>query len=336
MIRPLVISALALTLAAPVAMAKKGDKVIVRAGTVAPEGTPWEQQMKQTRRYFRKASDGRIKVKVYFGGQKGDEKSLVRQCRDGRLEIVGVSTAALATEAPELRVLELPFLFDSTEMADYILDDNYDEIKSMLLDYDYVMYQWAENGWQNIGMKDTFVKAPTALQGRKIRSQEAEIHLATWKAFGASPVEMPVSEVLQSLNTGRVDGFAQTPLYSFAAAWYRGIKFYSITKHLYQPAILVYSKKFFDKQEQSIQDVLISDVENQTKSGREGVRRLEPALLANFKNYGIQVYELTDKERESFSGVAKEVRAVFEKSASKRGLDLLKSIEKSKAKYLSK
>ena len=76
---------------------------------------------------------------------------------------------------------------------------------SMLLDYDYVMYQWAENGWQNIGMKDTFVKAPTALQGRKIRSQEAEIHLATWKAFGASPVEMPF-EVLQSLNTGRVDG----------------------------------------------------------------------------------------------------------------------------------
>ena len=52
-------------------------------------------------------------------------------------------------------------------MADYILDDNYDAIKSMLLDYDYVMYQWAENGWQNIGMKDTFVKAPTALQGRK-------------------------------------------------------------------------------------------------------------------------------------------------------------------------
>ena len=45
---------------------------------------------------------------------------------------------------------------------------------------------------------------------------------------------------------------------------------------------------------------------------------------------------LTDTERQSFSGVAKEVRAVFEKSASKRGLDLLKSIEKSKAKYLSK
>ena len=56
-------------------------------------------------------------------------------------------------------------------MADYILDDNYGAIKSMLMDYDYVMYQWAENGWQNIGMKDTFVKNPTAFRdvrfGRK-------------------------------------------------------------------------------------------------------------------------------------------------------------------------
>ena len=142
MIRPLVISALALTLAAPMAMAKKGDKVIVRAGTVAPEGTPWEQQMKQTRRYFRKASDGRIKVKVYFGGQKGDEKSLVRQCRDGRLEMWGLRPRRSLLKHLSARS-SCPF-FDSTEMADYILDDNYGAIKSMLMDYDYVMYQWAE------------------------------------------------------------------------------------------------------------------------------------------------------------------------------------------------
>ena len=59
-------------------------------------------------------------------------------------------------------------------------------------------------------------------------------------------------------------------------------------------------------------------------------------FFRTLKTMGFKVYELTDNERQSFSGVAKEVRAVFEKSASKRGLDLLKSIEKSKAKYLSK
>ena len=101
------------------------------------------------------------------------------------------------------------------------------------------------------------------------------------------------------------------------------------------PSISISRQSWFTRRSSSIskssrfKDVLVSDVENQTKAGRERVFDvLSPLFLQNFKNYGIQVYELTDKERESFSGVAKEVRAVFEKSASKRGLDLLKSIEK--------
>ena len=83
----------------------KKQKIKIRAATVAPEGTPWEAQLKRTKRHLRKDSGGRIKIKVFFGGQKGDEKSIVRQCRDGRLELIGVSTAALATEGPELQGL---------------------------------------------------------------------------------------------------------------------------------------------------------------------------------------------------------------------------------------
>ena len=58
----------------------KEKKIIVRAGTVAPEGTPWEQQIKGTKKHIRKDSKGRIK-QVYFGGAKGDEKfSSVPRC----------------------------------------------------------------------------------------------------------------------------------------------------------------------------------------------------------------------------------------------------------------
>ena len=45
----------------------------------------------------------------------------------------------------------------------------------------------------------------------------------------------------------------------------------------------------------------MGNVEKDTKKGRKGVRRLEPGLIQNFKNYGIKVYELTDKERKAFA-----------------------------------
>ena len=309
-------------------------KLKVRGGTVAPEGTPWEQQMKHSKKHMRKASDGKIKMKVYFGGQKGDEKSLVRQVKDGRLEMYGGSTAALATEVPEIQVLELPFIFADNDEADFILDKYlYKPVSEIVQKYGYVMYQWAENGWQNVGLTDGFVKSPADLAGRKIRSQEAPVHLLTWKTMGASPTEMPVSEVLPALNTGRVDGFAQTALYTFAAGWYRGIKYYTLTRHLYQPGAIVYSKKWFDKTPEDLRPILLGNHESDAANGRKGVRRLEPGLIQNFKNYGIKVYELNPKERAAFIKSARKVRDEYVKTATPGAKNLIEIIDKAKKAY---
>lgn len=313
--------------------AAAADPVIIRVGTVAPEGTPWERQVSRTRKRLEKTTNGNMKLKVYLGGKKGDEKSLVRQVRDGRLELIGVSTGALATEVPALQALELPFLFASVEEADYVLDQLYGLVDSIIRKHGFVMAQWAENGWQNIGLKDGFVKGIKDLQGRKMRSQESPIHITAWQALGASPVEMSVSEVLPALKTGLVDGFAQTPLFTFAAGWHQGITHYTLTRHVYQPAILVYSKKWFDGLSAEDQKILLSDVEEETKKGRSDVRRIEPGLVQNFVAYGIKVYEPTEAERKSFAPVAEKVRKEFLKSTTADGKKLLKAVDEAIAAY---
>lgn len=316
------------------ATAQAADVVTVRVASVAPEGTPWEQQIRRTAKSIFDISSGKVKLKFYLGGKKGDEKSLVRQCRDGSVELVAVSTAALATQVPALQVLELPFLFDSTAEADYILDEHlYGPVKKLLAKRGYTMYQWAENGWQNFGLKDAFVTGPAALKGRKMRSQESPVHLATWRGFGASPVEMSVSEVLPALKTGLVEGFGQTPLFTFAAGWHQGIKHYTISHHVYQPAIMVYSKKWFDKQSKPIQNALLSNIETDTKAGRLGVRQLEPGLLQNFVAYGIKLHELTPSERADFKVAAATIRKQYEKTASRSAKRLLRAIDEGRKAF---
>jgi TRAP-type C4-dicarboxylate transport system substrate-binding protein len=323
-------------LMAGTALAKE-DKVIVRLGTVAPEGTPWERALKKTRKRFKKMSAGKIKMKTFFGGQKGDEKSMIRQIKDGRLELFGGSTAALATEVPDLQVLELPFLFASNAEADFILDNYlYEPVKKIIDQYGFVLYQWAENGWQNFGMKEGFIKTPADLKGRKMRSQESPIHIATWKSMGASPIEMAVSEVLPALNTGLVDGFAQTPLFTFAAGWHQGIKNYTISRHVYQPGVIIYSKKWFSKQTKDIQTVLMSNIEADTKNGRKGVRQIEPGLVQNFVNYGINVYTLTPEERAVFEKIAEQTHKAYLKRATKGAKQLYKAIQAGKKAFKAK
>ncbi len=308
--------------------------VVIRVGTIAPEGTPWEAQLTRTRTRVEKESGGAIQVKAYFGGQKGDEPSLFRQCRAGQLEVVGGSTAALATLVPELQVLELPFLFASMEEADHVFDHFlYEPVSKILKNYGFVLYQWAENGWMNFGMRGKFIRTPQDLVGLRVSSQEAAAHVATWRGYGAAPIEMGSSEVLQSVKTGLVHGFAQTPLFTFAAGWHQGIDHYTVSKHMYQPSLIVYSKQFFEKQSAAHQRIMMANVEEDTRLGRDGVRRLAPGLLKNFKAYGIKVHELTEHERAAFMPIALKVQRDFLKVASPGARALYDKVQQGKRQY---
>ncbi|MEM6533938.1 MAG: TRAP transporter substrate-binding protein DctP [Myxococcota bacterium] len=310
------------------------DAVTIRVGTVAPRGTPWERQLKRTEKMLKAEVPG-LKIKSYFGGAKGDEKSIVRQVRDGRLEMAGVTAGAIATAAPDLQLLELPYLFETSQQADFVLDKYARPIiAEILAKKGFVLYQLAENGWQNFGAKDGFIKSPADLKGRKMRSQESPIHIATWKAFGAAPVEMGVSEVLPALRTGLVEGFANTPLFTFATGWYQAIQYYTVSKHLYQPGVIVYSKKWFDAQPAELQKQLIeTDVEGGQSFARKGIRAIEKPLITNFTKAGIKLYELTPAERKVFIDLSKKLHKEQEKKASKDGKRLLKAIREGKAAY---
>ena len=54
-------------------------KIKLKVCTVAPPGTPWEQQTKGIKKHIRKDSGGVIKMKVYWGGAKGGEQECLKK-----------------------------------------------------------------------------------------------------------------------------------------------------------------------------------------------------------------------------------------------------------------
>src|SRR5262245_5702624 len=98
-------------------------QTVVSIGAVAPEDTPWHKQLLKYKAEVEKATGGALKVKMFMGGAKGGEDALVRQCAQGSLQMVGVTTGALASVAPELDAFEVPYLFHNYQEADRALDD---------------------------------------------------------------------------------------------------------------------------------------------------------------------------------------------------------------------
>lgn len=274
------------------------EPITLKLATVAPEGTPWAEQLAQYRKKVEVESKGRLRLKPFFGGALGDELQTVGECRRGALPMWGGTTGSLATSVPELSVLELPFLFRHAEEADHILDQVlFEDLRKRLFDRGFVVVLWSENGFRSFGTKWAPITGPQDLAGHKMRSQESLVHLEMYRALGALPQPIAVTEVLPALQTGVVDGFDNTPLYTFAASWHLAIRHFTLSRHIYQPGLILLSRKAYEKLPPDLQKILTSDLGKITAEGRASVREMEPLLVQNFSNAKIPVYTPSAAER---------------------------------------
>ncbi len=300
---------------------------VMKVATVAPVGTPWATQLKKVKNAIKEQSAGRIKVKTYLGGALGDEIATAEATKRGTIQCFGGTFGALAAAVPELDVLELPYLFPSEKKADDILDNVIrEDLDALLWDRGYKLLFFSENGFRSIGAGFS-VTSPADLKGRKMRSQQSDVHLNTWKAFGASPVPIAVIDVLSGLQTGVVDGFDNTPLFAFAASWHQAISHYTLTKHIYQAGVVVLSRKFWESLPADLQTVVLGDPADLAKKGRRGVRAIGPMLEQNFVDAGITLNKLSDGERSAFAGKAQEVHDKFRASTTTQGKALYDKIK---------
>lgn len=309
----------------------------IKFGTVAPDGTPWASILQDISKRVKKESKGELNIKTYLGGQLGGELEILNGIRRGRIEGGGLTSAALASVIPEMDILELAYIFESFEEADFILDNYlFDLFKKLFAEKGLVLVMWAENGWRNIGHKSKLIKKPEDLKGEKIRSQESKAHLAWWNAVEASPVAIAVPEVLSSLQTGVVAGFDNTALFTLAAEWHTSIKHFTVTQHIYQPAAVVYSKKFFDKMKPEQQKILMLDGNQMAPESRVAVRALSDELIATLKSTGIETYKLSDSEREVFKSKVKDLHKKVIAEIGGKAQEVFDLIQKGKAEFKKK
>ncbi len=304
---------------------------VMEVGTVAPSGSPWANQLKEFKTEVQKATDGRLKVKLRLG--RGNERSLARRVQMGSMQAFAGSVGGMSSIVREANVIESPYLFENFAVADKALDDPEvtKQVKQVLANRGLIFGIWGENGYRSYFSKQK-IRKPEDMKGIRFRSQESLVHVETYEAFGATPVPIDNGNTLMSVQTGVVDGFDNTPLFAMAGSWYQGLKegerHIFLSRHCYQPALLVYSKKWFETLPKEFQEV-ITDLDHElTVMGRDQVRQIEPVLLKNLKRYGYDIYEPTPEELVAFKEKQKGVADRVAKEMGPAGVALLKAIRK--------
>ncbi len=321
------LAALSLAIGGP-AIAEEPE-FLMEVGTVAPSGSPWAEQLQRFKAEVQEKTDGRLKVKLRLG--RGNERSLARRTQMGSMQAFAGSVGGMSSIVREVNVIESPYVFESPEKADTALDNPKvkEQIKKVLSKRGLVFGIWAENGYRSYFSKHK-IRTPADMQGVRFRSQESMVHVVTYEAFGATAVPIDVGNTLMSVQTGVVDGFDNTPLFAMAGSWYQGLKegerHIFLSRHCYQPALLVYSKKWFETLPDDFQQIITSLDHGLTVWGRDQVRKIEPVLLKNLARYGYDIYEPTPEELAAFKAKQKNVPDRVAKKMGAEGMALLKAI----------
>jgi len=319
--------ALSLTVGGPATA--DDPEFLMEVGTVAPKGSPWAEQLQRFKVEVQERTKGRLKVKLRLG--RGNERSLARRVQMGSMQAFAGSVGGLSSIVREVNVIETPYLFDSFETADRALDDPevLRLVRKVLSRRGLIFGIWSENGYRSYFSRQK-IRKPSDMKGIRFRSQESLVHVETYEAFGASPVPISNGNTLMSVQTGVVDGFDNTPLFAMAGSWYQGLKDGErnlfLSRHCYQPALLTYSKKWFDTLPKDVQRIITTISHEMTVWGRGQVRKIEPVLLKNLKRYGYDIYDPTQEELAAFEAAQKGVADRVAKEMGPEGVALLQTI----------
>ena len=222
-----------------------------------PEGYPTVEAVKHMGELLSARTDGRLNVKMFAGGQLGSERDTLEITTFGGLDINRVAIAPLNAIAPMTIVPSLPFLFRSTQHMRKALDGPAGEaILESLKPHDLIGLCFFDSGERCFYNTKKPIFTPDDMKGMKIRVQNSGLYVSMIKALGADATPMSLGEVYQSLVQGVIDGAENNwPSYQ-SGRHFEAAPYYSLTRHVMAPEVLVMSASRWKKLSSADQDIV--------------------------------------------------------------------------------
>ena len=310
----------------------QGDKITIKIAHVSQEGVPIDVASKKLGDMLNEKTGGRITVNVFPASALGNNTELLEQLQMGTLEMAISSVAFLGAFTETTKLLDLPYLFQSNEAAEEVLDGDVGQtIFENLQPAGFEGMAWLATGWRHVTANKEIHK-PEDMKGLKIRVMENQRHIDHFNALGASAVPMAFSELYTALQNGTMDA-QENPFANIDGNRLYEVQKYIIkTGHIYDTSPLLASKTWWDSLSESDQKLIRECVNEMVTYERELSASNEAELEEKIGNNGTNVViTLTDEERQAFKDAA---QPVYDKYGPEIGEDLISQVNEINQKYV--
>jgi TRAP-type C4-dicarboxylate transport system substrate-binding protein len=274
-----------------------GDKKNrIKFATLAPEGSSWMKEMRRLADEVKQKTEGRVTFKFYPGGVSGDERDVIRKIRIGQIHAAGFTGVGLGQILPEVRILDLPFLFETDQEIQHVYEKLNGYFADKFEEKGYVLLGWVPVGWVHFfstqeiqSVEDIKKTKPWMWEGDPLVEE-------TYKALDVKPVPLSVTDVLMSLQTGLLDTIYASSQGALALQWFTKVKYMSKLRMGYATGAVLISKKKFNSLPDDCKPVLKKLSEKYLKRLVETIQRDNAASIKIMQDNGVQLSELPKKK----------------------------------------
>ena len=266
--------------------------------------SPWVQAAQYFEKELEALTNGRIDVSVHHSATLGNTREVCEMVRNNTLEAAIPGSAQLSTYTPEIGVTVLAYIFKNDASMFGVLDGPIgDYIDAKLAQANFHNLGWYKNGFRSVTNDKRPIQKLEDLEGFKLRVLPSPSVIAFFKEVGVNPMHIDWAELFEAMKKGVVEGQENPPFFVWLGKVYEMNKYYSFTKHMNEPGIMVLSKKYYDKLPADLRlmvDVAAKKAEmwqraKMTESNAESLEKLKKA--------GMQINEIPESELDRFRKV---------------------------------
>lgn len=234
-----------------------------------------------------------------LGRNSGDLPDMVER---GELAACYMSTVRFAHAAPELKLLELPFVVRNRAVAIKALNGGLGAIfkASMEAHTPFRVLGFWDNGFRHLTNSVRPIRTPADCSGLRIRTQMSELHAEALGALGFQPISVDIKEFTEQVATDRFQA-QENPLTN---TFHFGVQKYhrhiTLSGHFFGASTLICNAALYDSWPAAVKQAVDLAAREATALQHELAAHEDEDVLAKIDSKQNDLVTLTPAEHDAF------------------------------------
>ena len=277
----------------------------IRMGGYGPASTGFSRALKFIGDRLEAEFGDRVEIKYVWNimdlGYRAED--ILWLVEHGLLTLGYQSSSYLTDRVPELGVVDLPFLFASTQAARAAMDGALGDVLARKIEERtyFRILGWFENGFRHISNRVRPLRAPADLAGLTIRVLPSKVQARTFELLGAVPMRMDLTQAIAMITAGTIDAQENPLSNTVTYGVHKFHRFHTLSGHFYISRPIFLHRTAFDAWPAELQRVMRAAVTEAVAFQRELHEREEEAARDAIAAQGCEIVELSADEHRAFA-----------------------------------